>query len=328
MTRRCFVALVIFLIDFANPFLAFGAESPELPYGVVTISVANGRSEPSDRAELTTQILLGTPVKIVQTKDWYFVEAPEGYTSWVSPGSIKRMDKDAFNRWVKAPKIMITRHYGSAFKEPNENARYVSDIVFGNLFETTGESGDYYKVAYPDGRKAFVKKELAKPLEQWLDSIHLTEESLVEKGYTLLGLPYFWGANTTKAVDCSGFVKTVYFMHGIILRRDSYQMVETGQAIDISNGYDDLRPGDLLFFRRDNETGNNQYRIRHVAMYIGNKEFLQAGNPVKVSSFDPDALNYDAYNTRTLIRATHILGQIDTPGISTIRSNPLYREQE
>jgi len=320
------VAVVLTCI--ANPFLAFSADPPELNFGVVTISVANGRATASDSAELTTQALLGTPVKILQTRGWYFVETPEGYTSWISPGSIQRMDKAAFNRWVKVPKIIITKHYGSSFAEPKDNAKYVSDIVFGNLFETTGESGDYYKVAYPDGREAFVKKDLAQPLEQWLDSIHLTEESLVEKGFTLLGLPYFWGANTTKAVDCSGFVKTTYFMHGVILRRDSYQMVETGQAIDVSKGYDDLRPGDLLFFRRDNETGNNQYRIRHVAMYIGNKEFLQAGNPVRVSSFDPNAPNYDAYNTRTLIRATRILGQIDTPGITTLRSNPFYQVQE
>ena len=321
------VFVVVLLTCFLNPFPAFCAESSEQTFGVVTISVANGRAEPSDRAELTTQALLGTPVKILQTRSWHFVETPEGYTSWVSPGSIKRMDKNAFNRWAEAPKIMITKHYGSAFREPNENSQYVSDIVLGNLFETTGESGDYYKVVFPDGREAFVNKKLAQPLEQWLDSIALTEESLVEKGFTLLGIPYFWGANTTKAADCSGFVKTVFFMHGVILRRDSYQMVETGQAIDVSKGYDELRPGDLLFFRRDNETGNNQYRIRHVAMYIGNKEFLHAGNPVKVNSFDPDAPNYDAYNTRTLIRATRILGQIDTPGITTLKSNSFYQVQ-
>ena len=309
-----------------NALTAFGAD--ELMFGVVTISVANGRAEPSDRAELTTQVLLGTPVKILQTREWHFVETPEGYTSWVSPGSIKLMEKGAFNRWVKAPKIIVTKHDGSSRREPNDKAPQVSDVVFGNLFETTGESGDYYKVVYPDGREAFVEKERARPLEQWLDDVRLTEESLVEKGRTLLGLPYVWGANTTKAVDCSGFVKTVYFMHGVILRRDSYQMVETGQAIDVGQGYDDLRPGDLLFFRREGEIGNNPHGIRHVAMYVGNKEFLHAGNPVKVNSLDPAAANYDAYNTRTLIRATRILGQIDTPGITTIKSNPLYQVQE
>ena len=326
--KKHLAVFVVLLACFTSPFSTFCQESSDLPFGVVTISVANGRAEASDRAELTTQLLLGTPVKILQSRSWYYVESPEGYTSWVSPGSIKRMDKSHFNRWVQAPKIMITKHYGSSVKEPDENAPFVSDVVFGNLFETTGDSGDFYKVVYPDGRAAFVKKELAQPLATWLDSDSLTEESLIEKGMTLLGLPYFWGANTTKAVDCSGLVKTVYFMHGVILRRDSYQMVETGQAIDISNGYDDLRPGDLLFFRRDGETGNNPYRIRHVAIYIGNREFLHAGNPVKVNSLDPAAPHYDAYNTRTLIRATRILGQIDTPGITTVNSNPLYQIQE
>ena len=327
-TMRLFFGSVF--VAFAVSSCVWGAEQTdsvgELSYGVVTISVANGRDEPSDRAELTTQALLGTPVKILKTQGWYFVETPEGYTSWISPGSIKRMNKETFNRWASAPKIMVTKHYGSAMKEPSEDATYMSDIVFGNLFETTGESGDYYKVVYPDGREAFVAKNLAQPLDQWLDSITFNEESLVEKGFTLLGLPYFWGANTTKAVDCSGFIKTVFFMHGVILRRDSYQIVETGQAIDITQGYDDLRPGDLLFFRRENETGN-QYKIRHIAMYIGNKEFLHAGNPVKVNSLDPKAVNYDSYSAKTLIRATRILGQLDTPGVTTIKSNPFYKIQ-
>lgn len=305
----------------------FEDDSPgEHKYGVINLSVANGRMEPSDRAELSTQALLGTPVKILKRRSWCFIETPEGYTSWVSPNSVKRMTKDEFNRWARAKKIIVTSLYGTSYREANEKAKPVSDIVFGNILELRGEHGDFYKVLYPDAREAFVKKSLAKPLDEWLDSITLTEESIVEKGFSLVGIPYFWGAYSAKALDCSGFCKMVYFMHGVILRRDSYQQVETGEPIDVSEGYDKLRPGDLLFFRRENETGN-KYKIRHVAMYIGDKEFLHAGNPVKVNSFDPNASNYDSHSAKTLIRATRILGQIDTPGITTLRSNPMYKPQ-
>lgn len=294
------------------------------PCGVVTLSAANGRAQPSDRAELTTQALLGTPVRIRDRGNWLFVETPEGYTSWMSRGSVTTMDRDQFDRWARSDKVIVTSHYGSALREAKLDARPVSDIVFGNLFQVMGEQGDFYKVVYPDGREAFIEKTRARPLDDWLGGITLDEASLVDKGYTLLGLPYFWGANTTKAVDCSGFVKMVFFMHGVILRRDSYQIVETGEPIDVASGLDLLRPGDLLFFRRESETGN-KYRIRHIAMYIGNKEFLHAGNPVKVNSFDPQAANYDEYGHKTLIRATRILGRVDTPGISTIRSNSFYK---
>lgn len=306
---------------------AFCEDSPgEKMYGVISLSVANGRMEPSDRAELSTQALLGTPVKILEQKSWYFVETPEGYSSWVSPGSLKRMNKEEFNRWAGVKKIIITAHYGKSYQEADGKSRIVSDLVFGNLLELLGEKEDFYHIAYPDGRKAYIAKDIAAELETWLDRIELTRESLVEKGFTLRGIPYFWGAYSTKALDCSGFVKTVYFMHGVILRRDSYQQVETGTPIEVSEGYDLLQPGDLLFFRRENETGN-KYKIRHVAMYIGNLEFLHAGNPVKVNSFDPQAPNYDAHSAKTLIRATRILGNIDTPGITTLRSNPMYKPQ-
>jgi len=65
-----------------------------------------------------------------------------------------------------------------------------------------------------------------------------------------------------------------------------------------------------------------------VAMYIDDKEFFHAGNPVKVSSLASAAPNYDSYNTQMLICATRILGQIDTPGITTIKSNSFYQVQE
>ena len=56
--------------------------------------------------------------------------------------------------------------------------------------------------------------------------------------------------------------KTVYLKHGVVLRRDASQQAKTGIPVDISEGYDKLRPGDLLFF------GKN--RVRHVAIYLGN----------------------------------------------------------
>ena len=48
-----------------------------------------------------------------------------------------------------------------------------------------------------------------------------TEESICKVARTFLGLPYLWGGSSAKAVDCSGFVQSVYFMNGLILPRDA-----------------------------------------------------------------------------------------------------------
>src|SRR5690606_4483134 len=55
--------------------------------GVIRISVANLRSDPSHSAELATQATLGTPVKIYKREgDWYLVQTPDLYISWVDHG--------------------------------------------------------------------------------------------------------------------------------------------------------------------------------------------------------------------------------------------------
>ena len=50
-----------------------------------------------------------------------------------------------------------------------------------------------------------------------------------------------------KAVDCSGFSQSVYYLNGIILLRDASLQALHGMNVDISQGYGQLKPGDLLF---------------------------------------------------------------------------------
>ena len=75
-----------------------------------------------------------------------------------------------------------------------------------------------------------------------------TGESIVRCALKLIGLPYLWGGTSSKGVDCSGFSKTVYYLNGLILNRDASQQALHGMHVDLSEGYGQLRPGDLLFF--------------------------------------------------------------------------------
>lgn len=57
--------------------------------GLMTISVANLRSNPKHSAELATQATLGTPVHILKEEDsWYLIQTPDGYLAWVDDGGI------------------------------------------------------------------------------------------------------------------------------------------------------------------------------------------------------------------------------------------------
>ncbi|MDR3252998.1 MAG: C40 family peptidase [Tannerella sp.] len=299
----------------------------DMTYGVVNISVADLRVSADYAAEMATQQLLGAPVQLQQEAGWLRVRTAEGYLAWMERSAVVRMTKEAFNQWTAAPKVIFTSEYGFAFEAADDNSQHISDLVFGNMLKLEGESGGWYRATYPDGRNAFVKKSQSALFDEWLKSIQLTGDNIIGKARTLNGIPYTWGGTSTKAMDCSGFVKTVMLMHGLILRRDASQQAKTGIPIDISQGYDSLQAGDLLFFGKAAQEGRSE-RVRHVAIYMGDQRFIHAAGYVHISSLNPEAPDYDAHNTSELIRATRIIGAVNTLGIWELWNNPLYKEQK
>ncbi|MBF0649921.1 C40 family peptidase [Dysgonomonas sp. GY75] len=299
----------------------------EKTYGVINVSVADVRMGASYAAEMGTQLLLGAPVQVLQHDDWWRIKTAEGYVAWTTGGSFVRMTKDDFNKWITAKKIIFTDDYGFGYENPDEKKQRVSDLAFGNMLKLEADNGRFYKVSYPDGRIAYILKSQSKPYEEWLASVKLTEESILEKALSLKGIPYTWGGTSVKGMDCSGFTKTVMLMHGIILMRDASQQVKTGIPVDISNGYENLRPGDLMFFGKKAQDGKKE-RIRHVAFYKGDKEFIHASGYIRINSLDSTKANYDELNTREFVRASRVIGAVDTKGIWSINNSPLYKEQK
>ena len=279
--------------------------------GVIRISVANLRSDPSHSAELATQATLGTPVKIYKREgDWYLVQTPDLYISWVDHGGLEPMSDKEFSQWKTAPKLIYLNTYGNSYERPSAASQTVSDLVAGDILERTGEEGGFYQVAYPDGRTAYVDKNASRPYGEWLTSVDPTEESLVNTSKTLMGLPYLWGGTSPKGVDCSGFTKTIYFLNGMVIPRDASQQVVTGQKVDSTRNFEKLRPGDLLFFGKP-ATDSTKARVVHVGMWIGDNEFIHASGDVHISSMDKKAPNYDEYNYNRYLRSQRLLNVPD-----------------
>lgn len=275
--------------------------------GLVTISVANLRSNPKHAAELATQALLGTPVKIYKKEgSWALIQTPDMYLSWVDDGGIVPMTLRKMNSWKAATKIIYTKITGNTYSEPNTSAQVVSDIVAGGILEMIEDAGDFYKVKYPDGRLAYVYKQEAALYSDWLANTNPTEEALVATSKKLMGLPYLWGGTSPKGVDCSGFTKTIYFLNGMIIPRDASQQVHTGEETDAVKNFDQLAPGDLLFFGRK-ATDSIGEKVVHVGMWIGNNEFIHSSGQVKISSVAKDAPNFDAYNVDRYLRSKRLV---------------------
>ncbi len=286
------------------------------PYAVVKISVANLRKFPKHPSELVTQNLMGFPMRVLTSRPgWHEVMGPDHYLGWVDNGGIQLMTAPAYQAYKLADKIIILDRTGTVWSKNSDSSDPVCDIVAGDILLLNGMSGNYFHVSLPDGRTGYVSKDAGENFSDFLARIHPTENSLVSTSKTLLGIPYLWGGTSVKGMDCSGFTKTVYFLNGIILPRDADQQAEVGLTVDSTGRFENLRPGDLLFFGQKRSKTSPE-EITHVGMWIGNMSFINESGMVKLGSMDSLSENYDKYNLRRYVQSNRILGS-QVPGIKS-----------
>lgn len=287
-------------------------------FAVVTISVANIRSAPKHSAELATQALLGTPLKVLKKEgSWYLVQTPDQYISWVDSGGIQLMDKQDFSEWNQLSKAVFTDHGGFVFTSEDEK-EIVSDLVAGNIIALEWSGNDHQEVLFPDGRSGFVKNEQLIPMEVWSETRQLSPENLIQTAKAMMGVPYLWGGTSIKGVDCSGFTKTIFFLNGQVIPRDASQQIGEGEEVDREKNWESLEVGDLLFFG-EKATATNKEKVVHVGMWIGDNSFIHSRGRVRISSFDPKSPDYDEYELNRYLRTKRVIGK-NNPNINEVES--------
>ena len=282
-------------------------------YAIVNNSVANIRSKPKHSGELATQAILGTPLKVLKINgDFYLVQSPDDYISWVDHGGVKLLTKDQFNSWNNSPKVVFTNTSGFVYQEPYNELNKIGDIVLGAQLVLLSENTDYYKVEYPDKREGYLKKSESNTYEAWLKQLHASGSLLELYAKELLGVPYLWGGTSTKGMDCSGFTKTVYLMNGMVIPRDASQQIMAGENVDTRLDFKNLEKGDLMFFGKK-ATDSTKQRVTHVGIWLdnGQGEFIHASGRVKLGSIHPESLLYDAHNTNRYLGSRRYLGVTD-----------------
>ena len=292
-------------------------------YGMVDISVCNMRETPNYSAEMVSQALLGTPVEILQyggDYGWPEVKTPDGYTGWVHKDAIVPMTKEQLHEWNHGPLAVVTALTALVHEAPSVKSAVVSDVVGGDRLKLLGKCAKYLKVGFPGGRTGYISKADAKELEAWRKSLDNSAEGILKTALSMRGFPYIWAGMSPKGMDCSGFVRTVLFMHDIIIPRDSGPQSTKGELVE---GKDALQPGDLVFFGR---WSGDLPRVFHVGFYLGDGRFIHSLGLVKIGSFKTDDPLYDAYNTGRYLFGTRFLPYINKQdGISTTLLNELYQ---
>lgn len=295
-------------------------------YAIVNLSVCNIRSKPDHPAELSTQALMGTPVKVYKEQNgWYLIQTPDDYLGWVDDDGISLKNAVEMNEWINSEKIIYKNFFGFVYAD-EKFEKIISDAVAGNIFQKLNETKNYFEVKLPDGRLGFIKKEEAENFTDWFNQLSFNSESILEWGKKMIGFPYLWGGTSIKGIDCSGFVKTIHFMNGLILPRDANQQALIGEEIPFDSEFSKLKPGDLIFFgRKGNEV--RPERITHVAIYLGNKKFLHSSGRVRMDSFDKGDENYNEYRLNTIVRIKRILDDKSLLEKLKIINNKFYTEE-
>jgi len=288
-------------------------------WGLITLSIANIRSKPSHSSEMITQAIMGTPVRLLKDgTGWILIQTPDRYIGWTNKSAVQQMSQAEINTWRHAGRKIFVGTEGNIFCD-QQRTMVLSDLTAGAIVVNISETRSYTQVALPDGRTGFVARENWIDFSPWKDTVRLTGEGMIACGKRMMGYPYLWGGASSKGMDCSGFVKTVCFLNGVILERDASQQINHGVKVDVATGWDKLQMGDLLFF------GSKQpMRVTHVGMYIGEGEILHESGSVHINSFDKNKGNYSEDLSSSLVGARRIIGMAQELGYMPVKGHPWY----
>jgi hypothetical protein len=94
--------------------------------------------------------------------------------------------------------------------------------------------------------------------------------AIVRTAMGWLGTPYVWGGRTDQGADCSGFVQSVFGLHGFVLDRDSGDQFEAGSRVGGPESGQAGAAGDLWFFAFDDGP------VSHVGICLGDARMIHA----------------------------------------------------
>jgi cell wall-associated NlpC family hydrolase len=239
-------------------------------YGLVRSAIAPVHAEARISSAQVSQFVLGHRLDLLSRHGhWWRVRGEDGYIGWVHYGYLEIGDMEWARAWERGeggePAVSIgaelTDEEGHSLVRLPWGARVVRD-----------QPGTF---RLPSGRRGKLGSGELVDADRVRDRFPSRGDSIARSARRWLGTPYLWGGVTPAGADCSGFVQSVFWMHGLALPRDSDQQVRVGAGV-LEAGEDRLdfsrlRPADLLFFAE-----NDERRISHVAISLGGSSIIHS----------------------------------------------------
>jgi gamma-D-glutamyl-L-lysine dipeptidyl-peptidase len=208
---------------------------------VVRAAVAPLLAEPRASSPQVSQRLAGHALDLLeQAGDWWRARGADGYAGWVHAGYITPAPGDAARESGGTRRVSL----GCVTRIPGGGRRA---LPLGAYLapEETVESGGVadeprLPLLYPNSAEA-----VARSAAEFFE-----------------GTSYQWGGITPWGADCSGFVQSLFALHGVPVPRDAAQQAAAGAAVE--RALDELGAGELAFFSDRPDGG-----ITHVGLGIG-----------------------------------------------------------
>ncbi|WP_256007394.1 C40 family peptidase [Pedobacter deserti] len=258
----------------------------EQHFAICRVAVAPLRTEPSDKAEISTQLLFGDHVEILQqTEKWWQVRnAADEYIGW---SDFKQFSKITLEQYLA-----------------NHNSRYLAPASLQNTIQA--EDGSLYHLSpgsslplydsgccYLGDQKFQV---MFQPRILQEDGTPAKASDIIKDAQFFLNASYLWGGKNLFGIDCSGLVQIAYRLNGIQLKRDAWQQAEQGTAVA---SLSEAQTSDVAFFT------NDEGRVIHVGILLDQDRIIHASGKVRTDQIDQEGI----YN-QELGRYTHKLSDI------------------
>lgn len=247
-----------------------------MSYGICHLSIVPARSKPSDNREMVTQLLFGEHFKILDNhENWCLIRpAYDDYECWIESKQFLPISKKTFNELNELPIVCFTDLVRFIVNKKDGSILPIvlgSSLTYlkGNVCNVGGNEYSFYEKQVNGGDKT-------------------VRELILENSKKYLNAPYLWGGRSPFGIDCSGFTQMVFKLCGIRLPRDTHQQAETGKTISL---VEETKEGDLAFFARLPKSGarrqdNEEKRITHVGIILGNNKIIHASGRVRIDKID------------------------------------------
>jgi gamma-D-glutamyl-L-lysine dipeptidyl-peptidase len=231
-----------------------------LNYGVCRLSLVPVRTNPSDKAELCTQLLFGEHYTVLETTPdakWVKIQIEfDLYEGWIDGKQHHAISKEYFDYLGRA-ELKITTDLSTSILYN----KLPLAILMGSVIPIS--SAELFKMEEQFAFNGEAKNTGQKREFDFLRTI----------ANRYLHAPYLWGGKSPFGIDCSGFTQMVFKICGYQLLRDAKQQATQGKAV---RNLQEIKPGDLAFFKNEEET------IVHVGIVYANAQIIHASGRVRV----------------------------------------------